>query len=60
MNLKVTLDQEEVEEIIKEHLSKKFKIVNSVKLTIGTGIRGYGMNEYKTAIFEGAVCEVEM
>ena len=60
MNAKITLKESEIEQIILEHLLKKFKVVNSVKLNVGEEWRGHGPTESKVIVFKGAECEVEI
>ena len=60
MKAQVVLNQAEVEAIVLEHLLKKFKVVNSVKIKVGEGWIGHGPNEMRTTIFKGAECEVEL
>jgi len=58
--MKVTLTPKEVEQIVLEHLNKKFKNVGEVKLEVGQESRGHYTNEHYVTVFKGATCEVEM
>ena len=60
MKAQIVLNQQEVEEIVLEHLLKKFKVVNSVKIKVGEGWVGHGPNEMRTTIFKGIECDVEI
>jgi hypothetical protein len=60
MKMKVDLTPKEVKEILKEHLSQKFKIVGEIKLEVGQELRGHFANEHYEAVFKGATLEVEM
>lgn len=60
MKMQVTLTPKEIEQIVKEHLFKKFKTVGEVKLEVGQELRGYAQNEHYVTVFKGATCEVEM
>lgn len=59
MKLNVTLAPDEVEQIVKEHLSKKFKTVGKIKLEVGQELRGHYTSERYEAVFKGVTCEVE-
>ena len=60
MKMQVTVTPEEVEQIVKEHLSQKFKKVGDVKLEVGKELRGHHTNEHYVTVFKGATCEVEI
>lgn len=60
MKMKVTLTPKEVEQIVKEHLTQKFKTVGEVNLEVGQELRGHYTNEHYEAVFKGVICEVEM
>lgn len=60
MKMQVTLSSKEVEQIIKEHLSQKFKDVGEVKLEVGQELRGHYTSEHYATVFKGATCEVEL
>lgn len=60
MKMEVTLSPEEIKQIIKDYLDQKFSSVGDVKLSVSEVWQGHGYNEYKTTIFTGAVCEVEI
>ncbi|MBO3793251.1 hypothetical protein [Bacillus subtilis] len=59
MKLKVSLSPEEVKQIIKSHLEKKFGNVGNVTLEVKRELRGHYTNEHYETIFKGAKCEVE-
>lgn len=59
MKATIKLSEKEVEKIILDHLLKKFKVVNSVELKVGTEYRGIGPGEIQTTVFKAAECEVE-
>lgn len=60
MKMQVTLTPEEVKQIIKDHLQKKFRVVGDVTLDVSETWQGYGYNEHKLVSFKGAVCEVKV
>jgi hypothetical protein len=60
MKTQITLSQEEVQEIIKNHLEEKFKVVGPVKIWLGKQVDGDGYNESHYTVFKGATCEVEL
>lgn len=60
MKMQVTLTPEEVKQIIKDHLDQKFSSVGDVKLNVSEVWQGYGYNEYKSTMFSGVTCEVEI
>lgn len=60
MNAKVSLNPKEIEQIIKDHLSVKFKTVGKVTIEVGKELRGHYTNEHYEAVFKGITCEVEM
>lgn len=60
MKMNVKLDQKEVENIVREHLAKKFKSVGEVHTDIGYQSVGYGQSERNEVCFNGMTCEVEM
>ncbi|WEZ04500.1 hypothetical protein P5666_22380 [Bacillus subtilis] len=59
MKMKVSLSPEEVKQIIKSHLEKKFGNVGNVTLEVKRELRGHYTNEHYEPIFKCAVCEVE-
>jgi len=58
MKMTVTLTPKEVEEIIKKHLSTKFKTVGEIKLEVSKDYVGF----YDETVlrFKGATTEVEL
>lgn len=58
--MRITLTPKEVEQIVKEHLSQKFKNVGDIKLEVGQELRGHYTNEHYEAVFKGVSCEVEV
>ncbi|ARC67270.1 hypothetical protein B14_200059 (plasmid) [Bacillus licheniformis] len=59
MKMQVILSPEEVKQIVKNHLEKKFDNVGKVKLEVGRELRGHYTNEHYEPVFKGAKCEVE-
>lgn len=49
-----------MEQIVNDHLSKKFKTVGEIKLEVGQELRGHYTNEHYVTVFKGVTCEVEM
>ena len=60
MKMEVNLSPQEVEEIVKKHLSLKFKKVGDIKMEVSKELRGHYTGEYYETVFKGATCEVEM
>ncbi|WP_341323398.1 hypothetical protein NSQ62_07960 [Solibacillus sp. FSL H8-0523] len=60
MKTTVTLTTKEVEQILTEYVSKKFKIVGKVKLEVGKELRGHYTNEHYETVFKWAIFEVEL
>lgn len=58
MKATIKLSEKEVEKIILDHLLKKFKVVNTVKLRVGMVSQGYGPTESNEPGFKAAECEV--
>ncbi|KJE31636.1 hypothetical protein [Bacillus licheniformis] len=59
MKMQVTLSPEEVKQIIKNNLEKKFGNVGEVTLEVNRELRGHYTNEHYETVFKGAKCEVE-
>ena len=60
MIMEVNLSPQEVEEIVKKHLSLKFKKVGDVKMEVDRELRGHYTSESYETVFKGATCEVEV
>ena len=60
MKTEVTLSEKDVEVIVKEYLSTKFKSVKNVTVVMEAEIRGCYQNEHYENVFKGLKCEVEM
>lgn len=60
MKMQITLGQQEVEKIVKEHLERKFKKVGEIHTDVSNELVGYGMGEREEACFNGMTCEVEV
>lgn len=60
MKMQITLTPEEIERIVRESLTQKFKIVGDIEMVVGQELRGHYTNEHYATVFNGAKCEVEM
>lgn len=60
MEVIVELSQKEVENIVLEHLSTKFKSVTDVKMDIGIIEAGDQRQPYKMAAFKKLTCKAEV
>lgn len=59
MKMTVTLSSSEIQSLIKEYLSTKFKNVGDVKLEIVKELVGHHYNEHYVTKFKGAIVEVD-
>ncbi|MEK4062180.1 MULTISPECIES: hypothetical protein [unclassified Paenibacillus] len=60
MKMQITLTPKEIEQIVKAHLTQKFKTVGEVELVVGQELRGHYTSEHYATVFKGATCEVEL
>lgn len=60
MKMTVNLTPAEVEDILREYLSKNFKTIGKIELEVKEQLMGNQMHEYYTTVFKGATVEVEM
>lgn len=60
MEMIVELSQKEVENIVLDHLSKKFKSVANVQMDIGITEVGNQMYPQRVASFKKLTCKVEV
>lgn len=54
------MSPDELKELVRDHLEKKFKNVGDVEMDVSKEIRGHHINEYEVTVFKGATCEVEL
>lgn len=58
--MQIILTPKEIEQIVRRHLTQKFKAVGEIELVTGQELRGHYTSEHYVAVFKGAACEVEM